>query len=182
MAKPTRGRGWINSKPQTWLLFSHGEESQYAGNSGYDELPENEYRYDAHVDNHDELDVGDKVVIVGKRHLIGSAVIERIERWEGTHTFRRCPTCRSTRLKTRKQGNPYYCEKCGDKEGFPQPVVETVKCICYRASYGRSFAAAPSGIPAKLASALTSGQQSIRKIDPDLLSAALAEVGMATPH
>ena len=171
-------RGWKKAEPSTWLLLAHGDQAQHAGNEGYDESPSKEYRYDAFVPNSELLDVGDFVLILDRSSVIGTAKIEKIERWEGTHTFRRCPKCRGTSLKKRASENPYYCDKCKDRVGFAEPINETVPCICYRALYPSTFSEASVTIASSVALGVTSGQHSIRKVDREMLAVVLLPYGI----
>jgi hypothetical protein len=130
-----------SSQKQSWLLLTFGDKRQYAGNSGYDDDPQNVYHYDSTVPNHKRISEGDIAVIRGIDKLLGVAKIERISSYAGQKTRLRCPICNSAHLKKRKRIQPPF--RCEEKHVFETPSEEVIECTNFKAFFGSSFVPTP---------------------------------------
>jgi hypothetical protein len=129
------------SQKQSWLLLTFGDKRQYAGNSGYDDDPQNVYHYDSTVPNHKRISEGDIAVIRGVDKLLGVAKIEQISSYTGRKTRLRCPVCNSAHLKKRKRIQPTF--RCEEKHVFEAPSEEVIECTNFKAFFGSSFVPTP---------------------------------------
>lgn len=121
-----------------WTFKSKGAESAFGGNEGYPDDPQSHYVYDTTVKNYDKVVTGDKVIVAGKRNVIGVAIIEDINIEEHVSKTRfRCPICRNQEIATRKNILPRY--KCRKKHEFDEPVQEEIVVTRFTAYYGSSF-------------------------------------------
>lgn len=132
---------WDNDR--AWLLMAFGEKRQYAGNRGYSDKLASHYLYDSFVPNHQQLAVGDVVVLVERERIFGYARIEKIERSPGTKLHYRCPApgCRTTAVKERLTKRPRY--RCNFGHEFDEPLEEEVECTKFVAEYGKTFVPEP---------------------------------------
>lgn len=121
-----------------WVLKSKGSKSSFGGNKGYADDPVSSYVYDTTVKNHDKIKVGDKVVITGKKFIIGYAVIGSIETKDDVPKTRyRCPICNTQEHYERKNITPRY--KCRKKHEFDVPNEEPISVTEFIAQYGSDF-------------------------------------------
>jgi putative restriction endonuclease len=122
---------------EAWMLLTLGDDRVYRGNSGYDDHPRSLYRYDSSVQNWKNLQEGDYVVLRSTRDIIGLAQIATIEKRAGVKELQRCPTCRTTAIKTRRHKMPTY--RCNNQHEFEQPAVTREPCEQFAAFFGDSF-------------------------------------------
>lgn len=154
-----------------WLLLSIAGKRQYAGNTGYADIPGEVYRYDSYVPNARHLAVSDVVIFRDRRGAYGFATIQRIDSSEGTKEVLRCPTCGVAQIKERTSKAPRFL--CRNKHTFDDPAKVVRDCIKYDAHFGDSYISAESPIPpAALRGACTkfNGQLSIQRVSLDILA------------
>jgi putative restriction endonuclease len=164
------------TEEMVWSLISILEGRQYGGNDGYADDPTSSYRYDSRVPNHKRLKSGDVVFIRGASDVIGAARINNLRSWAAEKLERRCPTCKSTKLRKRITiVPPWRCGACS--ADFEAPTEVQVAVQAYEVSYGSSYVAAPAGVPVALlksASPAPNDQHSIERLDPRKLEQLLA--------
>jgi hypothetical protein len=127
-----------------WLVLAFGDDRQYAGNTGYDDELAETYRYDSNVANWKRVAAGDLLLLRDREQLIGVARVRRIESYPSMKSLHRCPVCRTTSIKQRRQREPRF--RCNDGHEFPQPVVDNVRCSKLEARFEGSFRRASSAI------------------------------------
>lgn len=123
----------------SWLLMA-SPFKQRASDADYDDVPSSRYGWDSSVQNHGDIQVGDRVVIWDKKLLLGASVIEAIDKAVGTKVRRRCPTCGSTNVKPRETKRPRY--RCGDpacRAEADSCDEEEVSVETYLAHYGSEW-------------------------------------------
>jgi hypothetical protein len=155
---------------KSWLLLSHQDGSQYAGNEGYKEDPTSFYEYDSNVGNSRQLSVGDKVVICGRNSVTGHAVVESIVETPEVKIIRSCPECGNTNIKLRKTKMPRF--RCDNKHEFDEPIIRHTNVTRVTAYYAETFEPSTFMIDAKTAkgcSLYPRARSSIRPLDPDKL-------------
>jgi hypothetical protein len=64
---------------QAWSFLVAGEERQFQGNDGYEDVVEESYSYDSTVGNHRRVRTGDLVVVRDSREALGVGYIEELE-------------------------------------------------------------------------------------------------------
>ena len=119
-----------STRPQknAWLLLAVGDNRQYGGNSGYDDLVDVYYSWDSTVPNSGNIQVGDLIAIWDKVRLLGISVVEEIRTSNSEKIRLRCPNvnCNSPSIKTRKIRLPLYkCQQC--RFEFDEPVSELIQ-------------------------------------------------------
>lgn len=161
-----------------WSLISILEGRQYGGNDGYADDPTSSYRYDSRVANHKRLKAGDVVFIRDANEVVGAARITNLKSWPSEKLERRCPSCKSTKLRKRSTMiPPWRCGACS--EDFEEPDEVKVAVQAYEAIYAASYVAAPPGVSVatlKSASPAPNDQHSIERLDPAKLHLLLASV------
>jgi hypothetical protein len=151
---------------QAWLVKSYGDERSYGGNDGYPEEPSTYYHYDNFVPCHRQVAKGHVLVLLGRDRLLGLARIEQIDSQPGKKIWRRCPTCGTADLSSRRRRRPLF--RCDNGHEFDEPHEEEVACTRYTAHYPTTFIAAQSNIPwERLRAACTryNRQNAIQRID-----------------
>jgi putative restriction endonuclease len=128
-----------NKQIRMWLVLTFGDERQYAGNSGYDDVPDKWYSYDSFVANHRQVAAGHCVILCDRRRALGVARIERIDSVASSRVLQRCPVCKSTGIKKRKARRPEY--RCNRGHEFDEAVRENASCTKYTAQFDGTFAA-----------------------------------------
>ncbi len=128
----------------TWVVLTFGDERQYGGNTGYEDSTSEYYRYDDDVSNYKQIKRGDIAIVCDKTTVVGAARIERIEKDESEKTFQRCPLCRTTSIKARKNKSPKWrCHRKTCRHAFAEPLVETAECKRFTAFYQKPFLRCP---------------------------------------
>lgn len=120
-----------------WLVLTFGDDRQYAGNSGYDDEPTKWFSYDSFVANHRQVKLGDSVVLCDRHHALGVARIEKLDSGPSIKSVNRCPSCRITTMKRRKNLLPAY--RCNRGHEFDEPVQEGIPCTKFTAHFGSTF-------------------------------------------
>ena len=168
----------VEGEARAWVLFTVGEGAhQYGGNPGYDDAPTSLYRYDSFVQNHLRLREGDLVLVRDRWAVLGSAIVESIDRTPSEKTRLSCPFCDATAIKERRTRAPRF--RCRRGHVFDEPRSRSVACTAYAASFAGTFVPARDLLPAtalKSAENRSSDQLSIRPIDPSRLPIAVREV------
>lgn len=168
-----------------WSFLIAGEERQFQGNAGYEDVVQESYSYDSTVGNHRRVALGDLVVIRSGREALGIGYVEQLEIFPNREKLRsRCPGCGSTGFKERTSMRPRFrCSPCG--MAFDRPSAETIKVTSYRAHYGGTWQALEGCLERALLSELSlsrSDQQSIKAMDYSGILAAVASRGIRLPR
>jgi hypothetical protein len=121
--------------PRAWVVKAYGEERSHGGNLGYADDLRTCYCYDSLVPNCRQVDVGDVLLIRGKRALRGVARVRDIDSWEDEKDLQKCPTCGGAKISHRKTLGSYVCKRQECGVTFPEPRKETVSCVRFVASY-----------------------------------------------
>lgn len=169
---------------KAWSLISISAGRQYGGNEGYADDPTRIYRYDNRVPNHKRLKSGDVVFLRDAARVIGVARIAKVTSNSSIKVERRCPTCKSTKIRERTKTTPTW--KCGTcSAGFEVPTTFEVPVVSYAAEYESTFVAAPPGLSQailKAAAPKPNDQHSIELLDPQKLHELLAGTFPAAQH
>lgn len=166
---------------QAWSFLVKGEERQYAGNSGYDDLVHAHYDFDSNVPNSKRVSQGDVVVVRDADYVLGTSIIDELTSWQGEKDLSRCPNCSYTQIKKRLSVSPLYrCQKC--RREFEVPASETVNVTMYRAKFGSAWRPA-RGLPVAELEKMDlflakSKTNSIRGLQPAGLKALLSQIGL----
>ena len=167
---------------RAWMLLVYGSERMYGGNDGYADSVHVQYAYDEFVPNWKQLAAGDLVVLVGKREVIGTAVIGSIERFTGTKARQRCPVCGVAQSKRRVRAKLTY--RCNNGHEYAQPRLEQVPCKQFVAHYDDSFATWTGVELSAVRNACEkyNGQMSIQLLNPMLLRELLSQSNPGSDH
>ncbi|MFF5763028.1 HNH endonuclease [Streptomyces tanashiensis] len=174
------------ARDNAWsFLVVVGEERQFQGNAGYEDVVEESYSYDSTVGNHRRVSVGDLIVVRTGREALGVGYVEELEVIPNQEKPRsRCPQCGSTGFKERTSQQPRYrCNPCTTV--FDHPRVETIQVTNYRAHYGRTWQPLEGSLDKTQLAELSlskSDQQSIKAMDRAKTLAAVASRGIRLPH
>ncbi|MFJ9623757.1 HNH endonuclease [Streptomyces sp. NPDC101181] len=124
---------------RAWSFLVAGEERQFQGNTGYEDIIEESYSYDSTVGNHQHVGVGDLVVVRNGKEALGAGFVEALHVLPDQEKVRsRCPYCRSTGFKERVTMQPrFWCSRC--KHAFDAPDTETLRVTAFRAHYGGTW-------------------------------------------
>ncbi|WP_051819090.1 HNH endonuclease [Streptomyces sp. NRRL S-1813] len=168
-----------------WSFLIAGEERQFQGNAGYEDVVEESYSYDSTVGNYRRVAVGDLVVVRNSREALGVGYVEELEVLPDQQKLRsRCLYCGSTGFKERTTEQPRFrCSPCGN--AFDTPKVETIRVTAYRAHYGGTWQPLEGCLDkAQLAglSLSKSDQQSIKAMDRVRTLDAVTARGVRFPH
>lgn len=81
-----------NTPGTAWSFLVTGEERQFQGNSGYEDIIEESYSYDSTVGNHQHVAVGDLVVVRNGKEALGAGYVEALQVLPDQEKVRsRCP-------------------------------------------------------------------------------------------
>lgn len=168
-----------------WSFLVTGEERQFQGNTGYDDVIEESYSYDSTVGNHLRVSVGDLVIVRSGGEALGVAFVEELDILPDQQKSRsRCPHCGSTGFKERTTTRPRFrCSPCSGV--FEHPAVETIRVTSYRAHYGGTWQPLEGCLDRDVLAALSlsrSDQQSIKAMDPVRTHDAIATRGVRLPY
>jgi len=170
---------------RAWSFLVAGEEREFQGNTGYEDVLEESYSYDSTVGNHRRVAVGDLVVIRNGREALGIGYVEELAVTPERPKLRsRCPSCGSTSFKERTTELPRYrCSPCNST--FDRPKAETIRVTAYQAHYGGTWQPLEGCLDKVQLAELSlsrSGQQSIRALDRARTLAAVAARGVRLPR
>ena len=149
-----------------WMLMSFGHDASWEGNIGYQDDVTTQYQFNNFVPNSRRVGLGHILIIRDRDNVLGFARIERLEMELGSTSFRRCPTCGTTKFNRRVTKQPVF--RCRNSHTFAEPTTETTPCTWYTIHYGNSFLAV---MPPTSAHLFDDGytndgtQQSIRPIE-----------------
>jgi putative restriction endonuclease len=112
-------------------VFKTVEDADRASRSvdNYNDELSSKYNYDSNVKNYKNIKIGDKIILIDKKKILGFAQIENIDISNGKKTIRRCPNpdCRSTNIEQRKTLKPLYRCNRGHVFDFPTETVMDVR-------------------------------------------------------
>ncbi|MGW4293420.1 HNH endonuclease [Micromonospora chersina] len=156
------GRAWS-------LLTIDDDDRQFGGNSGYRDILGSRYAWDNTVPHHASVRPGDLAVLRDRNFVLGVGWIDEIHTETQTKVRRRCPECRNTSFKPRKQAAPRYkCSPC--QATFDLPLEESIDVTVYVGDYTRTWRSTRDLRVTELTPAYLSRSQqhSIRELDSDL--------------
>ncbi|MFJ4960853.1 HNH endonuclease [Streptomyces sp. NPDC088729] len=167
-----------------WSFLVAGDERQFQGNAGYEDVVEESYSYDSTVGNYRRVAVGDLVVVRNGREALGVGYVEALQVLPDQEKVRsRCPFCRNTGFKERTRELPRYkCSPCGN--AFDRPTRETVEVTAFRAHYGGTWQPLDGCLDKGQLNELSlsrSDQQSIKKMDRTRTLEAITSRGVRMP-
>lgn len=173
-----------NTPGTAWSFLVTGEERQFQGNSGYEDIIEESYSYDSTVGNHQHVAVGDLVVVRNGKEALGAGYVEALQVLPDQEKVRsRCPFCTSTGFEERATMLPrFWCSRC--KNAFDTPTSETVRVTAFRAHYGGTWQPLDGCLDKTQLSELSlsrSDQQSIKKMDRRRTLTAIDARGVRLP-
>lgn len=157
---------------RAWSLLTISGDRQYGGNTGYGDDPERVYRYDSEVANSRQVSEGDLVVLRDREGVLGAAVVDSVKSASGLKDRLRCPVCRTTGIKKRKNAVPVW--RCNKGHAFDHPIEEKIAVINFEARYERTFRPPAKHIASEVLKGVAlrpSDQMSIEEIDPAKLIA-----------
>jgi hypothetical protein len=121
-----------------WTLKSKEADRSFGGNDGYPDELGIHYVFDNYVKNYQRVEIGDVVIIAGKKNIYGVARIENISIENQKPGIRyRCPICNIAEFYDRKGISPIY--KCRNKHEFDIRKEENILKDLYTANYGSTF-------------------------------------------
>ncbi|MZE79356.1 HNH endonuclease [Streptomyces xinghaiensis] len=169
---------------KAWSFLITGDERQFQGNDGYEDVAEESYSYDSTVGNYRRVKPGDLVVVRNSYEALGVGYIEELETVPDQEKLRsRCPACRSTNFKERTTEKPRFrCSQCGTK--FGQPKEELIRVTTFRAHYGGSWQPLEGCLDKNQLAEISlsrSDQQSIKAMDLERTLIAIAACGVRLP-
>lgn len=123
---------------KTWMLTITGRK-KYWGNESYGNDPVRNYNYDAYVQNHKALSVGDLVLIREGDDVTGVSTIQEINLRRKQKTLNECPRCTSGRVRYRKTMIPAWICECGEK--FTEPNKINRRTVGYTATFDQQYRA-----------------------------------------
>ncbi|MET8381179.1 HNH endonuclease [Streptomyces microflavus] len=170
---------------RAWSFLIAGEDRQFQGNTGYEDVVEESYSYDSTVGNHLRVAVGDLVVVRSGREALGVGFVEALEVLPGLEKLRsRCPQCGSTGFKERTTERPRFrCSPCTTT--FDEPTVEMLQVTGYRAHYGGTWQPLEGCLDKTRLAELSlskSDQQSIKAMDRERTLEAVSSRGVRLPR
>jgi hypothetical protein len=130
---------------KAWLLLALGDDRQYGGNEGYEDQPDAIYGYDSLVQNSRQIVLSDVVVLRDRDGLLGVGVVEEIRSRAGAKVLRRCPDCRTTKIRRRAKLSPPY--RCAVGHRFSTPFEDTRDCVEFEARFAKSWRSCPGAVP-----------------------------------
>ncbi|MGW6721671.1 HNH endonuclease [Streptomyces sp. NPDC054995] len=168
-----------------WSFLVTGNDRQFQGNDGYEDIVEESYSYDSTVNNHQHVAVGDLVVVRNGKEALGAGYVEALQVLSDQEKVRsRCRFCGSTGFKGRLTMVPrFWCSNC--KNAFDDPLIETLSVTAFRAHYGGTWQPLDGCLHKEQLKELSpsrSDQQSIKKLDRDRTLKAIETRGVRIPR
>jgi ribosomal protein S27AE len=164
------------STKRAWSFLIVSEvERQFEGNLGYGDVLGERYVWDNTVPRHRDVNSGDLAVLRDRERILGLGWIDVIDSNETTKLRRRCPKCRNTSFKARKNKSPRYkCSSCSGE--FDVPSEEVIPVTVYSAEYAATWRAVEHVPAVLLAEAYRTGskQHSIRELRLDVVERVLS--------
>ena len=143
----------------------------------YDDSPSAYYSWDSTVSRSEDPRPGDGVVLWDGDVLLGTSVIDGIDRGTADKVINSCARCGAGRIKLRKVKKPRFrCDPCGAE--FDDPATEVASVKTYRARYAAGWIDLPGGLTGDQLRAMTDSpksQHAIRPIDLGRFWAALGK-------
>jgi len=163
---------------KAWCAISVGNDRQYGGNQGYDDVPASLYRYDSNVANHKRIQAGDLLIVRERKFALGIATVVKVSHQPGSKTYQSCPSCSSRDIKQRKTlSPPWRCSGCGLE--FSQPNQASERVELYEALYGETYVSLSKNIAVSTLKSIMprpNDQHSIEEIDLSKLEGLLEQV------
>lgn len=127
------GNAWI-------ALTVPVERRMLAGDRGYTDLLGEQYVWDDTVPNGGRVAVGDALILRDHDWLLGAGLVEGLTVIPDVSKTRlRCPSCGLAALQGRKEGLPFWCQRC--KQRTDAPVEDQVRVEQRIAKYQESWIA-----------------------------------------
>ena len=156
----------MDANRNVWVIMSFGADAAWEGNVGYSDDALAQYQFDNFVPNSRRIRLGDALIIPDREAIFGFARVERLEAELGVKTFRRCPSCGTTKFKRRATTLPKY--RCPNRHEFDAPTEDRVPCTRFTIHYGGSFTPSipPTSVEVLQPAYLNAGTQlSIRPVE-----------------
>jgi ribosomal protein L37AE/L43A len=155
-----------------WLLLEKSDETRISkGIDGYQDKTGESYHYDSLVPNHKNLRSGDLVVLRKENLILGVGKIGTIEEIDDVKIHRRCPDCKSTDIRERKNRSPKWkCGKCAHEFSSPEKTNSEVRSYTANIQGFTQLNSPPSVKDVKRCSIISEGassQLSIIQLDRD---------------
>ena len=156
------------------MVSKSDDERAYLGNLGYDDVVGNYYPYDSNVPNHQQIRVGDLVVVRQDEWVAGWGIVEKIDVMPNQRkTVIRCPTCGGNKLGRRKRKLPEYrCSECKKEFEASSIVTEEVPVTTFCAHYSNMWHEAVRPVTArdlKVHLLTDDFRNAIRRLNPETL-------------
>jgi hypothetical protein len=168
MATHLEREGIDMGEQAAWMMAAFGDDREYAGNTGYEDVFGVVYSYDSFVPNHRRVKPGDLAFLHSRAEFQGVARIDRIEISEGTKTRLTCPECGKGAVFPRARKRPEWrCKKC--RAEFDAPVEVESECKLFSAWFGGMVVPNRVNLPledVKAAVPRPADQLSIQAMDP----------------
>lgn len=150
---------------RAWSLLTIEGSRQYGGNTGYADDPKGLYRYDSDVPNHQQIQIGDIVIIRSRDAVLGISEVEFLASNSGLKKRFRCPECDTASIKRRSLKKPEWLCKAG--HSFATPKEEIASISQYEAHFGTHFVSTPPSLTVEVLNAAVlrpSDQMSIKEV------------------
>ena len=123
----------MNDKNRIWLILEKSDETRVSGSiESYKDRTGEVYNYDSLVPNYTNLSEADFIIIRKENDILGLGRISTIKSAVSIKTHKRCPSCNTTDIRTRKDKVPQWkCGKC--KVEFIKPIETKTDVTKYTA-------------------------------------------------
>jgi hypothetical protein len=164
----------MRREQKAWLFLEKSDETRVSqGIDGYQDRTGEIYQYDSLVPNHRNVAEGDIVIIRRENLILGYGRIGSIEIFPTQKIHRRCPSCKSTDTRERKNKFPKWkCGACASE--FVEPLETLAQVSSYSAQIEdfMKFGASP-GVALVKAMAVSGGgiKSQLSMIELDLTAA-----------
>lgn len=159
---------------KTWIVLAVEGDGSYAGNDGYEDVVESNYRWDSNVPNFRAISEGDALLVWNKKELLGVSVVRDLFEKNSRKARHRCPFCNSSKIKMRATKAPLFrCGATGCNSTFESAQTEWIDVIEYVANYAGTWIPMRNTLDAPGCRKLSStpkSQLSIRPGDTALIS------------
>ena len=120
-------------KNRIWLILEKSDDTRVSGSTeSYKDITGEFYNYDNLVPNYKNLGEADFIIIRKENDILGYGRISVIKSEKSIKVHKRCPSCRATDIRERKNKRPKW--KCGNcKEEFIIPVENNADVTKYTA-------------------------------------------------
>jgi transposase-like protein len=120
-------------KSKIWLILEKSDDTRVSGSiESYRDRTGEIYNYDSLVPNYKNLEKDDLVIIRKENEILGLGWVSVITSKKSVKTHKRCPKCKTTDIRIRKDRNPKWkCGRC--RFEFTRPNETTTDVTNYTA-------------------------------------------------